>query len=138
MPPDHPIECALGPGASSPASCRFAVDPVRRLLIVAGPLLAAMGQVAAQTAAPAEPPRLKYRSRRAVCECNGDTDDAAIERAAEKLKGKEPAARSDGNAARPDKATASPSPPAKPASDGASQTDGKPGQDNPTTRRQTP
>lgn len=114
-----------------PPACR------RRTLIAALPLCC-LG-VSAAWAQQAEAPRLKFRSRRAVCECSGDTDDEAIERAAEKLRSKEPAGKADGKPASSDKTEATRSSSVTPAPDGASRApEGKPDSDRPTTRRQTP
>jgi hypothetical protein len=120
-----------------------AFDHSRRVFVLAASLWASLGSAEAQAQAQAQPqppgaPRLKFRTRRAVCECSGDTDEEAIEQAAERLRSKEPAKRSDGTRATPDKTEAPRSPSDKSANDGASQTDGKPEQDKPTTRRQTP
>ncbi len=106
---------------------------LRRALLVAVPAWWACSAARAQ-----EAPRLKFRSRRAVCECSGDTDDEAIEQAAEKLRGK-PAA-----GARPQVKAGAPAPSA-PATEAANQVPPKPApseapekNDKPTTRRQTP
>lgn len=64
--------------------------PSRRRWLVGCGLTLAAAAVQAQSPAPAAPsastpapaaPRLRFKSRRAVCDCAGETDEDAIERA---------------------------------------------------------
>lgn len=66
-----------------------AASPQRRqwlagalLALVAAPAVAAVAESAPAGAAP----RLRFRTRRAACACEGDIDDEAIERAIEERK----------------------------------------------------
>lgn len=78
-------------------------------------------------------PRLKFRTHRAVCECSGDTDDEAIERAAEKIRGKADVVRPEPAKNEPAMSAPAITNPGKPA-----KAQGRADDDKPTTRRQTP
>jgi len=53
-----------------------------------------MALLAQRAAGDVAPPRLRFRSRRAVCDCAGDLDEQAIERAFAERHG-QPAAASE-------------------------------------------